>query len=77
MIWDQTWQWKDSLAYMCGCLLWLFHTVSRCFQLFVMSKTFEIHLGGRGASIWDTYTGANTVGMKGSVPLSTRLLRLV
>lgn len=23
--------------------------------------------GGRGASIWDTYTGANTVGMKGSV----------
>ena len=42
-----------------------------------MSKTFEIHLGGRGASIWDTYTGANTVGMKGSVPLSTRLLRLV
>lgn len=24
--------------------------------------------GGRGASIWDTYTGANTVGMPGSAP---------
>ena len=27
------------------------------------------HQGGRGASIWDTYTGANTVGMPGSVSL--------
>ena len=24
---------EDGLAYMCGCLRWLFHVVSRCFHL--------------------------------------------